>query len=162
MRRLSRILARLTGWLLALLLAALVVVAAAETVAWTFFERSWPAASEVSGVLATWFALLGAAYGVYHRIHLGVELFTRRLPAGWRVALERVAAGLVAVFGVLLSGYGAKLAATVGNTLPATGLAASVQYLPAAFCGLLIAFFAVDEAVGGAAAEGRAAEVDDG
>ncbi len=149
MRTYSAYLFRGVGVALAALLALLVVVAAAETVAWALFEVSWAEGSEISGVLLIWFGLLGAAYGIRARVHLGVELLTRRLPAKPRSVLERAAALLVAAFGVLLAIYGAKLATSVTNTLPATGWNASVQYFPAVVCGALMTLFALEEAIYG-------------
>ncbi len=149
MRTFSFHLFRGVGVALAALLALLVVVAAVETAAWALFEVSWAEASEISGVLLIWFGLLGAAYGIRARVHLGVELLTRRLPPKLRSALERAAALLVAAFGVLLAAYGAKLAMSVTNTLPATGWNASVQYFPAVVCGALMTFFAFEESIYG-------------
>lgn len=150
MRRLTDSLARAAGVLLALLLAALVAIATAETVAWTLLEVSWAAAEEVEGILLIWFGLLGAAWGIHQRIHLGVEVLTRRLPPAVQAFLGRAAAALILAFGALLAGYGFALSRTVTNTLPATGLAASVQYFPAIVCGVLIGFFALGELIDGA------------
>ncbi len=150
MRTLSFHLSRAVGAALAVILALLVLLAAVETAAWALFEVSWAETSEIAGVLLIWFGLLGAAYGIHARVHLGVEALTRRLPPRLESAFGRAAAVLVAAFGGLLAGYGARLTNTVTNTLPATGLPASVQYFPAVVCGLLIAFFAAEEAIYGA------------
>lgn len=150
MAALVRHLGRAVGAALAVLLALLVLLAAVETAAWSLFEVSWPEVPEVSGVLLIWFGLLGAAYGIRQRVHLGVDVLTKRLPPAARAVLGRLAAALVAAFGVLLAVYGAKLAASVTNTLPATGLGASVQYFPAVAGGVLIAVFAAEEAIRGA------------
>ena len=56
----------------------------------------------------------------------------------------------MALFGGLLAVYGTRLTLAVTNTLPATGLPASVQYFPAAVCGVLMVFFAVSEMIFGA------------
>ncbi len=149
MRTFSFHLSRAVGTVLAVILALLVLLAAVETAAWALFEVSWPETSEISGILLIWFGLLGAAYGIRARVHLGVEILTRRLPPRARSILGRVAASLVAVFGALLAVYGAKLAASVTNTLPATGMSASVQYFPAVVCGALMVFFATCEAIYG-------------
>ncbi len=151
MRRLSQLLARVVGAVLAALLAVLVLLAAAETLAWTLFAASWAAAPEIEGILLIWTGLLGAAWGVHQRIHLGVEILTRRAPRRLRALLARATAALVALFGGLLAVHGAELAGAVTNTLPATGLEASVQYVPAAVCGVLMAFFALEELIYGAA-----------
>ncbi len=152
MRAVASYLSRAVGVLLAVLLASLVALAAVETAAWALFEVSWPETSEISGLLLVWFGLLGAAHGIHGRVHLGVEIVTRRLPAAWQSVVARLAALLVAVFGGLLAVYGAKLAARVTNTLPATGMSASVQYFPAVIAGGLMVFFALHEAMHGAPA----------
>lgn len=149
MRTFSLHLSRAVGAALAVILALLVLLAAVETAAWALFEVSWAETSEISGVLLIWFGLLGAAYGIRARVHLGVELLTRRLPPRFQSILGRAAAVLVAVFGALLAVYGAQLTASVTNTLPATGLRASVQYFPTVVCGALMAFFAAEEAIHG-------------
>lgn len=156
MRHLTFHLGRAVGAMLAAILAILVLLAATETAAWALFEVSWAEASEIEGVLLIWFGLLGAVYGIHTRIHLGVEIVTRRLPPAIRSVLGRLASGLVAVFGGLLAIYGAKLAATVSNTLPATGMSASVQYFPAVVCGALMAVFAGEELIRGATEPGAA------
>ncbi len=161
MRTVSDHLFRATGAALAVILALLVLLAAVETAAWALFEVSWAETSEISGVLLIWFGLLGAAYGVHARVHLGVELLTRRLPPRHQSVLGRLAAVLVAVFGALLAVYGAKLTMSVGNTLPATGLGASVQYFPAIVGGILIAFFAACEAIQGEGTKQPVAAGDD-
>ena len=150
MQVLASFLARTVGALLVALLAAVVLIAAVETAAWALFGISWAEASEISGVLLIWFGLLGAVYGLHARAHLGVEILTRRLPAKARLGVERAAAAAVAVFGVLLAVRGAELTSRVSNTLPATGLPASVQYFPTVVGGALLAFFALVEVIHGA------------
>ncbi|MEM7586518.1 MAG: TRAP transporter small permease subunit [Acidobacteriota bacterium] len=149
MRVLTFYLARAVGVVLALLLAALVALATLETVAWALFEVSWPQTSEISGLLLVWFGFLGAAYGIHGRVHLGVEIVIRRLPRPWRDGVLRLASALVALFGVLVAFYGAALTSRVGNTLPATGLSAAVQYFPAVVAGALMAVFALEEVLTG-------------
>lgn len=129
------------------LLAVLVALATAETVAWAFFDLAVGAAGEVQSVLLVWLALLSAAWGVAGRLHLGVDMVARRLPHRLERATARLAALAVAIFGALLAWNGGRLAATVVNTLPATGWPASVGYLPAVVGGALVAFFAVVEAL---------------
>lgn len=150
MQALASQVARAIGALLALILGALVALAAAETLAWAVFEISWAAATEIQGLLLVWFGLLGTVYGIHTRVHLGVELVTRRLPPPWRAAVERLASLLVAIFGGLLAVYGVQLVSRITNTLPATGLSAAVQYFPTVVCGALLVFFAMVQAISGA------------
>jgi TRAP-type C4-dicarboxylate transport system permease small subunit len=130
----------------AVLLAALVLLAAAETFAWTLAERSWAWASEVQGILLTWFGLLAAAWVVKLQLHLRLEVVVDRLPKRFHGTVTRFAAAGVTLFGVLLAWYGTALVSTVKNTLPATGWSASVQYVPVVVAGIMIAFYAFEEA----------------
>jgi len=139
-------LARAIGGLLVAVLATLVLLSTGETVAWTF-AVSDARIVEVQAVLMIWFGLLGAAYGVKKRLHLGLDLAVRRLPVRARAAALRASSALVAVFGVLVAVYGGQLTRTVTNTLSATGLPAAVEYLPLVAGGLLMAFFALEDAL---------------
>ena len=65
------------------------------------------------------------------------------MPPAARRRVERLAAVLLGLFGVLCAWYGTRLAGSVVNTLPATGWSAAWQYVPAAAGGLLIAVVAV-------------------
>ncbi len=132
---------------LATLLAVLVIVSALETGAWAFFEISWPAATEIQGLLLATFALLAAAYGVFCRFHLGVDALVTRLPPTARRLVARCVALGVVLLGLLLAFYGWALVRQVSNTLPATGWPAAVGYLPAVLGGLGIAFFGLIEAL---------------
>ncbi len=124
-------------------LAILVALAATETAAWMLAELSWPQLAEIQGLLLVWLTFLTAAWGVQRGLHLGMELLVRRLPPGPRRWADRLVSVLVAIFGVLCATYGTRLAASVVNTLPATGWSAAWQYVPAALGGALIALFAV-------------------
>ena len=140
---LSRRLGRLLAGAVAALLALLVGLATTETAAWLLAERSWPQLSEIQALLLVWLTFLTAAWGVQAGLHLGMELLVRRLPPRPRRWTEGVVALLVALFGALCAWHGARLAASVVNTLPATGWSAAWQYVPAACGGVLIALFAL-------------------
>ena len=146
---LSHRLGRLLAAAAATLVAALAVLAAAETAAWVVLELSWPELVEIQAILLVWLTFLTAAWGVQAGLHLGMELLVRRLPAAPRRWVDRLAAVLVAIFGGLCAYYGARLAASVVNTLPATGWSAASQYLPAAVGGSLIALLALLQLAGG-------------
>jgi TRAP-type C4-dicarboxylate transport system permease small subunit len=124
------------------LLAVLVALAALETGAWVLAELSWPQLAEIQGLLLVWLTFLTAAWGVEAGLHLGMELLVRRLPPGLRRWLDRLVAVLVFLFGALCAYHGARLTASVVNTLPATGWSAGWQYVPAVIGGTLIALLA--------------------
>ena len=141
--KLSTGLGRALAGAVATVLAVLVALAATETAAWVLAELSWPQLAEIQGLLLVWLTFLTAAWGVQGGLHLGMELLVRHLPPAPRRWLERLVAVLVAVFGVLCAYYGTRLAASVVNTLPATGWSAAWQYLPAVLGGALIALLAL-------------------
>jgi len=149
MRTLSRHLNRTLEATLALLLAGLVLLVAADTLLWAFLSVSYPQVAEVQSILQIWFGLLAAAYGVKQGFHLGLEFTAQRLQPGSRHLLERGVALTGIVLGILLLRYGAALTFAVDNTLPATGLPASVQYQPTWVAGLLIIFFALERLIYG-------------
>lgn len=149
MSRLTELLSRLLAGAAATLLAALVFLAAAETLAWFFLRRSWAWAGEVAGVLMVWFGLLAAAWVLRLGLHIRLEVVADRFPGRVQGAVRRFAALMVALFGVLLAWYGAALVNAVTNTLPATGWSAAVHYVPAAVAGGFIAVFGLGEAVAG-------------
>ncbi len=139
--RLSGRLGRLIAGTVATLLAILVALATLETFAWVLAERSWPQLAEIQGLLLVWLTFLTAAWGVESGLHLGMELLVRRLPPRARRLSDLLAVLLTAVFGALCAWHGARLAASVVNTLPATGWSAAWQYAPAAIGGALITLF---------------------
>jgi len=149
MRSISLALNRAVELLLIGLLAALVLLVAAETAAWSLWQISYPQVSEVQGILQVWFAFLAAAYGVRWNFHVGLDLVVRRLPRGVRMVVERLASLLVGVFGALLLRYGLELTRVVENRLPGSGLSASVQYVPSWVAGALILFFALEQVIRG-------------
>ncbi len=142
-------LGRALAGVVAILLASLVALAAAETAAWMLAELSWPQLAEIQGLLLVWLTFLTAAWGVQAGLHLGMELRVARLPDGLRRAADRLATALVAIFGALCAWHGARLSASVVNTLPATGWNAAWQYAPAVAGGALIALLAVLRLAGG-------------
>ena len=127
------------------LLAVLALVATLDLGAWLVLSRSWSEVEEVQGILMIWFGLLGAAYALAEGLHLSLELLVARLPDAWRRRALRLASGAVSAFGVLLAVYAWRLAAAVGNTLPATGWSASLQYTPAVVAGVLLAAIGVEQ-----------------
>ena len=146
---------------LATLLAVLVIVSALETGAWAFFEISWPAATEIQGLLLATFALLAAAYGVHCRFHLGVDALVTRLPPSARRLVARGVASGIVLLGLLLTFYGWALVQRVSNTLPATGWPAAWGYLPAVLGGLGIAFFGLVETLRPSSEAGEPRRADD-
>ena len=136
---------RALGWTVAGLLGIVTLLAAAEVGLWTAFEVSWAPMAEIQGLLMVWVGLLGAAWGVHERFHLGVTMVADRLPPRWRRRTISFATIAVGGFGVMLAWFGVGLVRAVDNTLPATGWPAALHYVPAVVAGGLVGLFALAE-----------------
>jgi C4-dicarboxylate transporter DctQ subunit len=87
--------------LIALLLGVMTVITFANVVA-----RMWNSnilwALEATVYLFAWLVLLGAAYGVKHNFHIGVDVVVRLLPPGLRKHVTLFAVALCLVFSLLM------------------------------------------------------------
>lgn len=87
-RNCFEILDRCVNWFLALLMAAMVVIIAAQV--WYRFILNDPLSwSEEAGrYLFVWISFIGAAAGVRYQVHLGIDLMDKLLPpAAYRVVV---------------------------------------------------------------------------
>ncbi|MCB2185322.1 MAG: TRAP transporter small permease [Deltaproteobacteria bacterium] len=131
--------ARLTGVVVVLLTAVLVV----SLLASIFYRYvlghalSWP--EEISLILFAWIVLLAGSLGVRERFHVRLTIFTSRLPSAVAHALDVSVTLAVGVFGGLLVFAGRDLVARTAQHLTAT-LRLPLDWLnyAAPVCGLLI------------------------
>ena len=82
---------RLINWFLAILMAAMVVIIAAQV--WYRFVLNDPLSwSEEAGrYLFVWISFIGSAAGVRYQVHLGIDLMDKLLPpAAYRVVVVLV------------------------------------------------------------------------
>lgn len=90
--------------LLAVMMAVMVVVSAAQIALRNLFAYSLPWAEPLVQVLLLWVTMVGAMVATRQGRHLRIDLVLRWAPAGWRGGLERTAAGLAgAICGLLAS-----------------------------------------------------------
>lgn len=137
--RLSLILARVSGWAVVLLAAALVA-----TLAVSIFFRyvvgralSWP--EEISLMLFAWLTLLSGSLGVRENFHVRLTLLTDRLPPGAARSLEFLTTLGVALFGMMLIYSGADLLArTMEHLTPTLRISLDWVNWSAPVCGALI------------------------
>ncbi|RAI57768.1 TRAP transporter small permease [Roseicella frigidaeris] len=134
----------------AILLSGVAMVAMVLIVAWGVFGRfvlnDTPAWAEASALLLLGWVILGAAaVGVREGFHMGFDTLREALPAPV-ARLFRVLSDLaVTLFGAAMAWYGGDLALEVWDaTLPTLGLPGTVEYLPLALGGLLIALFGLE------------------
>lgn len=139
LEKLSRRLARITGWIVVLLAAALVA-----TLGVSIFFRyvvgralSWP--EEISLMLFAWLTLLSGSLGVREDFHVRLTLLTDRLPSPAARSLEVLTTSGVALFGLMLIYSGADLLArTMEHLTPTLRLSLDWVNWSAPVCGALI------------------------
>jgi TRAP-type C4-dicarboxylate transport system permease small subunit len=143
---------RVTGWLIHC--AALGLVAMAVIVIWQVFGRyvleSSPSWTEQAAlVLMIWYVMFASAAGVHEGFHIRIAMLEERL--GPRAApLRQFTALIVLALGLVLLVYGAQLAWLVrGNAMPSLGVSRAVAYIPMPIAGLLMALFALPQALDG-------------
>ncbi len=100
---------RAVNWFLALLMAAMVVIIAAQV--WYRFVLNDPLSwSEEAGrYLFVWISFMGAAAGVRYQVHLGIDLMDKLLSPGlyrWVVVLINL---IIQVFLVVIIYWGFKI-----------------------------------------------------
>lgn len=165
---LDRWLARLEGWAVTVLVAAMVVVAVAQVVARNLWSTGLPGADTLLRHAVLWVGFLGAALAAQEGCHIHIDVATRLLPPGVRQVVDRLFHLVSAVICLLLANaaYRFLLLDYEGGGRLALGIPAwAVEVvLPLAF--LLIAFhFTVKAVVGEVAAGGTgpaAGEVGEG
>jgi TRAP-type C4-dicarboxylate transport system permease small subunit len=100
---------RMINWILALLMAAMVVIIAAQV--WYRFVMNAPLSwSEEAGrYLFVWIAFIGAAAGIRYQVHLGIDLLHKLLPPNayrWLVVAVNV---IIQVFLLVIIYWGFKI-----------------------------------------------------
>lgn len=137
-------LARLTGWAVVALAAALV----GSLLIAIFFRYamgqalSWP--EEISLMLFAWLTLLSGSLGVREDSHVRLTLLTDRLPAPGRLLMDRLSLLGVAFFGLALAFAGFDLLErTMEHLTPTLRLSLDWVNWSAPVCGLLITIHAL-------------------
>jgi TRAP-type C4-dicarboxylate transport system permease small subunit len=134
----------------AILVAGVAMVAMVLIVAWGVFGRfvlnDTPAWAEASALLLLGWVILGAAAaGVREGFHMGFDTLRDVLPAPLTRVFKVLSDLVVTIFGLAMAVYGADLALEVWDaTLPTLGLPGTVEYLPLALGGVLIALFGLE------------------
>ncbi len=133
------------SWLLILLMAAMVLNVLWQV--WTRFVLRDPSSytEELARYLLIWLGLLGAGYGVGHRVHLSIDLLRARLPQRGRLRLEFLIEILILLFAVaVLVVGGSRLVSMtlfLGQVSAALQIKLGYVYLALPLSGCLIAFF---------------------
>lgn len=145
-----------TGYLAALLLMAFTVIILVDVVFryWIQIPLTWPAESSV--LLFQWSVFLGAALAVHRRVHFGLDLAVRLLPAPLRRAAEGFGLAVVVVAAVLLVVLGIDMTRRAWPSLyPTLPLSHGVAYLGVAVSGALMLVFVLPHLVAFARGDGE-------
>ncbi len=118
----------------ALLLAIAVLVAAGVVLRKLGSPIGWY--DEVAGILLAWLTWYGAALAALKRAHLGMPDLVALAPAGWRVGLVLLRAGLVCGAMAAIAGFGWQIVAILGEerlvTVPWLTVGVSQSAIPIA------------------------------
>ena len=100
---------RCINWLLAILMAAMVVIIAAQV--WCRFILNNPLtwSEEAGRYLFVWISFIGAAAGVRYQVHLGIDLMDKLLPAALYRLVVVVGNLIIQVFLLVIIFWGFKI-----------------------------------------------------
>lgn len=131
-------------WFAMCALIAMTIIVFFDVVLRYFFKHGFSWTQEISTLLFVWFSLIGMAIGVKERIHINIEIFTKKLSAKAIRILEGIDHLLITAFGCAMVYYGGVIMKmTSQSTLPATKLPSAVLYLILPLSGALIVLNAI-------------------
>lgn len=137
----------------ALVLAVVLLLAVVLCVQWQVIGRyvfndtpTW--AEALALLLVLYMTSLGVAVGVRDAGHIGLESLAVLLPVYWRLKLEIVVHGLVALFGALMARAGWTWATLKWNEKkPMLSVPEGADYVPLVVAGVLIVLFSLEHIV---------------
>jgi TRAP-type C4-dicarboxylate transport system permease small subunit len=135
------------GWLLVLLMVAMVTDVTWQVLSRFVFRAPSSFTEELAGFLLIWIGLLGAAYALRTRAHLGIDLLTARLSGATKRVAAIVAHTLVLLFALTTMVIGGlrlvQLALQLEQISSVMGLRMGYVYLAIPLAGLLMMIFSV-------------------
>jgi TRAP-type C4-dicarboxylate transport system permease small subunit len=156
--RVSARVERTLSVLLAFLLGAMVVDVTWQVASRFLLHSPSSFTEELAGFLLIWIGLLGGAYGIRTRAHLGIDLVVSKLEGVPRRAAEVCAHVLVLLFALTTLVFGGSrlvvLAFELDQTSAAMGVRMGVVYLALPLSGLIVSLFSL-EAVAARRREGE-------
>lgn len=121
-------------------MALMVLVVFVEVIKRYIFRQGFPWSQEIATLMIVWFGFIGIAIGVLERIHMNIELFTRRFSPRMIRAIEGAGYVLIFAFGAAMVYYGLQIMQVSGrSTLPATKWPSAVVYIVLPVSGFLVA-----------------------
>ncbi|MGD8867904.1 MAG: TRAP transporter small permease [Gemmatimonadales bacterium] len=139
---------RALAWLLMLLMAAMVADVTWQVVSRFLLRAPSSVTEELAGFLLVWIGLLGAAYALRTRAHLGIDLLTARLDGAVGRAVAVLGHALVSLFAFLVMVVGGlrlvQLAFQLEQISAVVGFRMGYVYLVVPAAGLLMVLFSAE------------------
>jgi TRAP-type C4-dicarboxylate transport system permease small subunit len=117
LRRASDVLQRGTELLVMVLMAVLVVIVVASVVFRYLLHAPLEWSEEVGRYLMIWMGFLAASLAVRQGLHVGVDFVVQSAPPGAAAWMRRLARGAMAVFLLIVMGYGFALVFSLWDQL---------------------------------------------
>ena len=144
LRKTCRILFKALEWFAIICMVILTIIVFIDVILRYIFKQGFSWTQEVATLMLVWFSLIGMAIGVLEKIHIGIEMFTARLPKKAISVLESVNHILIAVFGGAMIYYGLTIMnMTKLSTMPATKMPSAVLYIILPLSGVLVVVNAI-------------------
>lgn len=138
---------RALGWLLVGLMVAMVADVSWQVASRFLLRAPSSFTEELAGFLLIWIGLLGAAYALRTRAHLGIDLLTARLTREVKRGADILAHTLVLLFALSVMVVGGlrlvQLAFQLQQISAVMGLRMGYVYLAVPLAGLLMVVFSV-------------------
>ena len=139
---------RALAWLLIGLMVAMVADVSWQVVSRFLLRAPSSFTEELAGFLLIWIGLLGAAYALRTRAHLGIDLLTARLRREVKRGADILAHSLVLLFALSVMVVGGlrlvQLAFQLNQISAVMGLRMGYVYLAVPLAGLLMAVFSLE------------------
>ncbi len=134
-------------WLLVTLMGVMVLAVTWQVITRYLLQAPSSYTSELSTFLLIWISLLGAAYALRLRAHLGIDLISRRLKPAGKARIQVVSYVAVMLFASLVFVYGGSRLVYVTLTLDQLSAAFKVPmgyvYLAVPLSGLLMIYYSI-------------------
>jgi TRAP-type C4-dicarboxylate transport system permease small subunit len=134
---------RFDDWTGIILMAFIITLACANVVMRYVFGRPWAWVEEITVFSFVWLTMFGATSVIMYEGHCSIDVLARKLPPGWRRALDIVVNVIVLITLVLLIYYGILLTIK-GQTKLTPMLAIPYSYIDVAVpisCAIMLIYY---------------------
>jgi TRAP-type C4-dicarboxylate transport system permease small subunit len=147
LERFAELIERSLAWLLVLLMVVMVADVTWQVASRFLFRAPSSFTEELAGFLLIWIGLLGAAYALRTRAHLGIDLLVARLTGAAKPVAAVLSHTLVLLFALTVMVVGGlrlvQLAFQLEQISAVVGLRMGYVYLAVPLAGLLMVVFSV-------------------